>query len=192
MNKKVFYFIALMALVFSGCGGDDDDPVAVDRYFGAKPVGTNQMAIGQTVQDIIPSLAIRPSKTDEPGAYYLDVFASKSRVARFDLGIGLIGKTIDLGNPIPTVGEHQFSFGFMTGEEEPIFNLDVYDNKVWSSFGQNHPSENVSPFRSGALSLSHDSQSAKKFLMTLYGQLTDGRTVSLNVVINEEDIEYWR
>lgn len=190
MNKKVFYFIALMALVFSGCGGDDDP--ATDSYFGAKPVGENQMAIGQTVQDITPELAIRPSKPDMPGAYYVSVFNSNKRmVARFDLGIGLVGKTIDLGNPLPSVGEHQFSFGFMTDNEEPIFSLNVYDNKVWSSFGQNNHSEGVSPFRAGALSLSHDSRSAKKFLLTLYGQLTDGRTVSLSVVIDEEDIDYW-
>ncbi len=186
-KKTLLTIVCLItAFAFSSC--KKDDPVQ-DFLEGLKE---NQMLMDGKVVDVTCTLGIRPAGKGwegDPGAYYFDVTPVDKNATwhgRYDLGLPLVGKTIDLANPTKDIDEYQFSVYFEKGEDylnmQNIFGLEggqgfIEDKELSGSC-----------FKSGSFVTNHDKQG---FHHTFVGELTNGKTLALRALVPEDEIMYW-
>lgn len=181
--KKLFY--ALMAIVTSlslvSCGDEEGDNKPSESKI-LKELQDNQAYLDGEIIDVEYHLDVRPASVDDEGAHYLSV-TGKGFTGRLDLGSPLVGSTINLANPIPNVGTHQFSIAC-----EELFGLDVYDNAVYSNI-QEVSYENESCFSSGTVVIG---KSDKEFTFTMEGTLKNNKVIAIKIVVPVSEINVWK
>lgn len=183
MKKRFIY--ALMALAiccgFASCGDDDDDnnngnSSQIEESAVLKGLKNNQIIYDGVVADLSCSLAERIPYSDNDGAHFFSAEGEFS--IGFDLGTPLVGKKIDLADPLPVVKQFQFA---LMGE---YYGMDVYDNKV-EYYMKSDDWELGSCFSSGYVVTKEDENG---FTLMLEGTLTDGVSIALKSYIPRNEI----
>ena len=183
--KKFFYLAAmclLAAFSLSSCNKDDE----------GKNLTDNQMLMDGKVAEVTVALGIRPAGVGwpgDPGAYYFDVMPVDQSLGwhgRFDLGLPLIGKTVDLAHPEKAIEGYQFSVYF----DEYV---DMYDpTNLFGLEGEKGfiegKEQDGSCFKSGSFVTSHPKEG---FHLTMSGVLVNGKKISLKAFVPQDDIKYW-
>lgn len=196
MYKKFFWacMCLLSTFAFTACGDDDDD----DQPGGGGTtvqLNDNQMLMDGKVVDVHAGLGIRPAGQgwpDDPGAYYIDIFPVDETIewhGRYDLGLPLIGKTVDLANPAKVVGKQQFSIFFQKDDRDNPFTYFSMEGSEDMNLGMvDNQQVEGSCFSSGTFVTTHDKDG---FRNTFSGVLKNGKSVALKIFIPESEIQHW-
>lgn len=189
--KKILMAIMCLTAVFAFSSCKQDDEIDINKE--AAKLKENQILLDGKIQDVTCALGIRPAGKGwegDPGAYYVDIMPVDQSLTwhgRYDLGLPLIGKTINLADPEKALDGCQFSMYFEQGDDylnmNNMFGLEggrgILEDKELSG----------SCFKSGTFKTSHDKKDG--FHLTFSGVLVNEKPIALKAYLPEADVQYW-
>lgn len=184
MKKMLFFVFAALAIGFAGCdSGDDEKDSAQDEQ--ALVAKMNELKVDRMLWDgeEIPMGGSFHYSSGDGGqieTYYVSGYSDNDDF-RFvaDIKASLLGKTIDLANPLPVVGRYMFFLNVTKGHhEENLFSISVADGELTSSI-EGKEVKNASVVKYGKFTLSRSTNGP--LLVTAYGMLTNGKSFVFKV-----------
>ena len=188
-NYLILLFLAIACLGFTACKDDDKDSGSEATL---NKLQNKQVSINGEIFDVGSMLGVRPAQGEDVGAYYVDFYPEDENLetdinGKFDIGTPLVGKTINLTNPVGAVGDNQFQV-MITTSLMTLYELNVIEGEAHTIIAGNENPISGSGFKEGSFIAKHD---ANGFTLQMHGTLNNGQTIAIKVSVPEADIDYW-
>jgi hypothetical protein len=188
-NYLILLFLAIACLGFTTCKDDDKDS---GSEAALNKLQNNQVSINAEIFDVGSMLGVSPSQGEEPGAYYVDFYPEDENLetdinGKFDIRTPLVGKTINLTNPVGAVGDNQFQV-MITTSLMTLYELNVIEGEAHTIIAGNENPISGSRFTECSFSCTHNESG---FTLTMHGSISNGTTVAMKLFVPESEIMYW-
>ena len=180
MKKNLFFTLIAVALFAVGCSGDP--------FADFPELNDNQVYYAGEVVNVESILDEKGTMTDgvyTPDVAYGGFFSTDDRL-RFHLFMdpGMMNKTVDLTDPIASVGNRMFQIS-MLDNGEMAWELNCIEKAVTSNIGGTE--HTTTCFKNGEVKITHNDDG---FTMELKGIMLDDSKVAFRMVVPEKLINY--